>query len=277
MEKGSLKKQRRLTPLENIFLKSGFSGLSDEEAIELLLCLVLNRRRCRQLAIKCYERFNSLVGLLTALPAELEQVGLSSHSVLCIKLLHALPVEILKQKITEKPIHDSAEDIFNFLYYSMRDRKTEVFKVIYLNSRSEIIDTADLFEGTADNIPIRPREIIESAISHSAAGLIFVHNHPTGDPTPSRSDKQITRDLVFVGMILQIKVLDHIIIGANNYFSFADGGLIQKYEDNFLNLKIRGVLASVPLYQRYNQLPRRLHYQDRASMLPNIARHLTRK
>ena len=247
MDTSTSTKQRRTTLLEERFLKSGFSGLSDEEAIELLLCSVLNRRRCKQLAKKCYERFNSLTGLLTALPAELEQVGLGGHSVLCIKLLHELPVEVLKQKITEKPIHDSSEDIFNYLYYSMRDLKKEVFKVIYLNSRSQIIDTADLFEGTADSIPIRPREIVESAMSYSAAGLIFVHNHPTGDPTPSRSDKQLTRDLVFVGMILQIKALDHIIIGEDKYFSFADDGLIQKYEDNFLDLKIRGTIASTPL------------------------------
>ncbi|MBA7692568.1 hypothetical protein ES703_101135 [subsurface metagenome] len=71
--------------------------------------------------------------------------------------------------------------------------------------------------------------------------MIFAHNHPTGDPTPTKSDKQLTRDLVFIASMLQIKVLDHIIIGENTYFSFADDGLIQKYEDNFLNLKIRGV------------------------------------
>ena len=71
--------------------------------------------------------------------------------------------------------------------------------------------------------------------------MYFVHNHPSGDPTPSKSDKQLTRDLVFLGNVLQIKVLDHIIVGENRYFSFADEGLIQKYEDNFLNLKIRGV------------------------------------
>jgi len=74
--------------------------------------------------------------------------------------------------------------------------------------------------------------------------LIFVHNHPSGDPTPSKSDKQFTRDLVFVGNIVQIKVLAHIIIGENRYFSFADEGLIEKYEDNFLNLKIKGVFDS---------------------------------
>jgi DNA repair protein RadC len=123
----------------------------------------------------------------------------------------------------------------------MRDLKKEVFKVIFLDKRSRIIDIADLFEGTRDGVSIRPREIEESAIKHNASALIFVHNHPSGNPTPTKFDKQITRDLVFAGMILLIKVLDHIIIGENKYFSFADEGLIEKYEDEFLNLRIKAV------------------------------------
>ena len=126
----------------------------------------------------------------------------------------------------------------------MRDLKNEVFKVIYLDNRNRIIEVADLFIGSVDSAPVRPREIVESAINTNATCLIFVHNHPSGDPAPSRSDKRLTRDLVFMGMLMQIKVLDHIVIGANKYFSFADEGLIQKYEDEFLNLKIRLRLKS---------------------------------
>jgi DNA repair protein RadC len=180
---------------------------------------------------------------------ELQQAGISLLCMFYIKLLHELPIEILKQKIIEKSIYKSSKEVFDYLYYSMRDLKKEIFKVIYLNRRSQIIDTVDLFEGTLDDIPIRPREIIESAIKYYAAALIFVHNHPSGDPAPSRSDKQLTRDLVFVGYILQIKVSDHIIIGENRYFSFADEGLIEKYEDNFQNMRIRGVFDIKPLFR----------------------------
>ena len=126
----------------------------------------------------------------------------------------------------------------------MRDLKNEVFKVIYLDNRNQIIEVTDLFIGSVDRASIRPREIVESAINANATCLIFVHNHPSGDPAPSRIDKRLTRDLVFMGMLMQIKVLDHIVIGANKYFSFADEGLIQKYEDEFLNLKIRLRLKS---------------------------------
>lgn len=162
----------------------------------------------------------------------------------CIKLLHELPAEVLKGKITEQPIYKASKEVFDYLRYSMRDLEKEVFKIIYLNNQNQIIGTVDLFEGTLESIPIRPREIVESAIKYNATALIFAHNHPSGDPTPSRSDKQLTRDLVFIGMLLPIGVLDHIIIGGNRYFSFADAGLIQKYEDNFLNLKIRSVFES---------------------------------
>ena len=121
----------------------------------------------------------------------------------------------------------------------MRDLKKEVFKVIYLNSQNQIIETEDLFEGTLDKSIISPREVMERAIKQNAVSLIFVHNHPAGNPTPSLSDKELTKDLLYAASIMQIKVLDHIIIGNNTYFSFAGEGLIEEYRMGFLNIKIR--------------------------------------
>lgn len=245
--------RRSLTQLQGRFIKGGFKELGDREIIELLLSLVLPARKAKKLAKECLKRFQNIREFLAASPPELEQIGITPACMFCIKLLHELPTEVLKRKIVAKPIYDSAEDIFNYLYYTMRDLNKEIFKVIYLDKRNHIIDTVDLFEGTTDSIPIRPREIVESAITHGAANLVFVHNHPSGDPAPSRSDKQLTRDLVFVGMILQIKVLDHIIIGENSYFSFANEGLLQKYEDSFLNLRIKRMAFSQPNRQYKNE------------------------
>jgi DNA repair protein RadC len=244
MSSGTSSGQRPLTPLQERFIRSGFEGFGEPEIIELLLSLVLPPRECKKRAKQCVEQFQNLRGFLAASAEELRQIGLSSYCICGIKLLHELPTEILKQKIIEQPVHKSSKQVFDYLYYSMCDLKKEVFKVIYLNNRNQIIDTADLFEGTLDSIPIHPREIVEGALNHNATCLIFAHNHPSGDPTPSKSDKQLTRDLVFVGNILQIKVLDHIIIGDNRYFSFADEGLIARYEDSFLNLRIRGMFYS---------------------------------
>jgi len=236
------KRRRPLTLLQERFLKFGLEGFKDREIIELLLLSPeLSPRECKKLTKQVVERFKTLRQLVAASPEELCQAGVTPYGILHIKFVREIATEILKQRIVEQSVYKSAKEVFDYLNYAMRDLKKEVFKVIYLNNRNQIIETEDLFEGTLESIPIRPREIVESVIEHGAAALIFAHNHPTGDPTPSKSDKQLTRDLVFIGNMLQIKVLDHIIIGENTYFSFADDGLIQKYEDNFLNLKIRGV------------------------------------
>jgi DNA repair protein RadC len=249
--------QRPLTPLQRRFVKSGLKGLEEPEIVELLLSLSLpcsvcpmqplspacqDCRKQNELVLEKLRTFNSRQ-LLSALPLELHQICDSPYMEFLIKLLQELPSEILKQRITEHSVHSSSKEVFDYLYYSMRDLKKELFKVIFLDNRSRIIDIADLFEGTRDGVPIRPREIEESAIRHNASALIFVHNHPSGNPKPTKIDKQITRDLVFAGMILLIKVLDHIIIGENKYFSFADEGLIEKYEDEFLNLRIKAISA----------------------------------
>ncbi len=239
--------ERQLTPLQGRFIRSGFEGFSDREILELFLSLCLPRRECRKLAKECLAKFKDLSGFLAASPQELERVGLTLRSIFSIKVLRELPAEVLKKKIIEQPFYKSSKEVFDYLYYSMRDLKKEVFRAIYLNSRNQIIDTVDLFEGTLESIPIRPREIVDSAIKHGSAAVIFVHNHPSGDTTPSRGDKQLTRDLVFIGNIIQIKVLDHIIIGGNEYFSFADEGLIQKYQDDFLNMRIRRLDDGAPL------------------------------
>jgi len=254
MESSSLVRQGCLTPLQKRFIRTGFEGFSDEEYIGLLLSLFLSPRECKKLTKECIERFGNLRRFVSASLEELQQTGIPPPCIYCIRLLHELPVAVLKQKIIEKPVYKSSKEVFDYLYYSMRDLKKEVFKVIYLNNRSQIIDTSDLFDGTLEDIPIRPREIVESAIRHSATALIFVHNHPSGDPTPSKSDKLLTRDLVFIGHILQIKVLDHIIIGENRFFSFADGGLIEKYEDNFLNLRIRSLFDIRPRSENLSPL-----------------------
>ena len=254
-----------------------FRDLSESTGVRLIFNLCRYSPECDKNIEKCVKHFKTVRALLSASDRELQQSGVCPHGLFAIKLFRELPAIVLKQKIMERSIYKSSKEVFDYLYYSMRDLKNELFKVLYLNNRSQIIDVVDLFEGTKDSIHIHPREIVESAISHGAAGLIFVHNHPTGDPNPSKTDKQLTKDLVFIGMILQINVLDHIIIGENSYFSFADEGLIKKYQDAFLDLKIRGVLASSPIYQHYNKLPRGLHFQRQVNNLSNIISHLKRK
>jgi DNA repair protein RadC len=233
--------------LRERFLKSGLAGFHDYEIIELLLTLGSPRKDCKQQAKEVIKRFKTLRGALSASLEELQQIdGIGAHSAFGIKLVWEVAEEFLKQKIVDKPVYKSAKEIFDYLYHSMRDLKKEVFKVIYLNSQNQVIDIADLFEGTVNASSIYPREIMRAAIKQDAVFLIFVHNHPSGDPDPSRYDNEVTRDLVFAGNIMQIKVLDHIIIGENRYYSFAAEGLIEKYEEDFLNIKIRDRFGTKP-------------------------------
>ena len=228
--------------LREKFLKSGLSGFHDYEIIELLLSLGTPRRDTKPQAKEALKRFKTLRGVLEAPRNELEQIeGIGPHSAFGIKLVQEVAREFLKEKIIDKPVYKSAQEIFDYLYHSMRDLKKEVFKVIYLNSQNQIIEAADVSEGTVNSSSVSPREVIEGAIKHNAVSLIFVHNHPSGNPAPSQSDKDLTRDLIYAGSIMRIKVLDHVIIGDNKYFSFAGDGLIEEAELSFLNLKIKGV------------------------------------
>ena len=233
--------------LRERFIKSGLTGFHDYEIIELLLTLGSPRKDCKQQAKEVIKRFKTLRGALSASPQELQRIeGIGAHSAFGIKLVWEVAEEFLKQRIMDKPVYKSAKEIFDYLYLSMRDLKKEAFKVIYLNTQNQIIDITDLFEGTVNASSIYPREIMREAIRRDAVSLIFVHNHTSGDPEPSRSDKEITRDLVFAGNIMQIKVLDHIIIGENRYYSFAGEGLIEKYEEDFLNIRIRDRFGTKP-------------------------------
>ena len=228
--------------LREKFIKSGLGGFHDYEIIELLLTLGSPRKDCKQQAKEAIKRFKSLQGVLEAPADELQQIsGIGPHSAFGIRLVQEAAREFLKEKIIDKPIYKSAREVFDYLYHSMRNLKKEVFKVIYLNSQNQIIEMTDLFEGTISSSSIYPREVIRGAIKYNAASLLFVHNHPSGNPEPSDNDKELTRDLVYAGSIMLIKVLDHIIIGENRYFSFAEEGLIEKFELDFLNLKMRGI------------------------------------
>jgi DNA repair protein RadC len=224
--------------LRERFTQSGLAGFLDYEIVELLLTLGTPRRDCKTQAKEAINKFKTLRGVLEAPPEELRKIkGITAHNVFVIKFMQEIAREFLKKQVLDQPYCRSSKEVFDYLYHSMRDLKKEVFKVMFLDSQNRVREIEDLFEGTLNASAIYPREIIQGAVKHNAAALIFAHNHPAGNPQPSDNDKQITQDLVFAGNIMQIKVLDHIIIGDNSYFSFADAGLIDEYNSDFLSLK----------------------------------------
>lgn len=217
--------------LRDKFLQGGLNGFLDYEIVELLLTLGTPRKDCKTAAKEALRRFKMLRGVLEAEDEELLEIkGLGPHNIFGIKLVQEVSRRFLREKMMSRPVCHSSREVFDFLYHSLRDSKKEKFKVIFLDAKNYILEEKTFFEGTVDSSAVYPREIMKSAIRHNASSLIFVHNHPSGDPNPSESDRDITKELVFAANIIQLKVLDHIIIGNNCYFSFADEGIIEDYE-----------------------------------------------
>ncbi len=224
--------------LRDKFLKHGLNAFLDYEIVELLLALGNPRRDCKQQAKAALKKFKTLSNVLAAPAEDLQEVsGIGPRNVFGIRLVHEVARRSLKERMMSRPVCHSSREVFDYLYHALRDVKTERFKVLFLDAKNRIIEEQTFSEGTVDSSAVYPREIIRAALRHHASSLIFVHNHPSGDPAPSASDREITQELVFAVLTMQIKVLDHIIIGSNRYFSFADQGLIAEFELEFNSLK----------------------------------------
>jgi DNA repair protein RadC len=226
--------------LREKFLNGGLAGFLDYEIIELLLTLGTPRKDCKLQAKEALKMFQSLRGVLEAPDDELQKIrGIGLHNVFGLKLIQEISRRFLKEKMVSRPYCQSSKEVFDYLYHSLRDLKKEKFKVLFLDAKNNILKEITIFEGTVDSSAVYPREIVKEALRCDASSLIFVHNHPSGDPEPSASDREITRELVFAASVMQLKVLDHIIIGNNRYFSFADEGLIEEYGIMFLDFNKR--------------------------------------
>ncbi len=216
------------------FFRAGLAGFLDYEVIEILLTLGTPRRDCKEPAKEALREFKSFRGVLEAPPEELQRIrGIGRRNVFGIKLIQEVSRRFLKDRIIDRPACHSSRELFEFLTHALRDLRTERFKVIFLDPKNQVLEERTLFEGTVDSSAVYPREVIKDALRHEASALIFAHNHPSGDPEPSLCDKEITRDLLFAAGVVEIRVLDHIIIGNNRYFSFADEGLIDDYNRLF--------------------------------------------
>ncbi|MBN2198982.1 MAG: DNA repair protein RadC [Candidatus Aminicenantes bacterium] len=217
--------------LREKFLRGGLNGFLDYEVLELLLALATPRRDCRELARRLLAEYRSLRAVLEADVRELLRFkGLGPRNVFGLRFVQEVSGRFLRDRMMSRPYYRSSKEVFDYLYHSLRDVKREKFKVLFLDTKNRIIEEKTLFEGTVDSSAVYPREVVKDALRYDASSLIFIHNHPSGDPEPSLSDRQITRELVFAAKVLQLKVLDHIIIGQGCYFSFADQGLIEDYD-----------------------------------------------
>jgi len=220
--------------LRERFLEGGLERFSDEEAVEFLLTLGTPRGDLRLSARETLKRFGSLSSVLSAPLEKLTEIkGIGPKNALYLKFVHQVARRYLKDKAESNAFFGSSRAVFDYLFHSMRDLKREVFKVLFLNRKNELILDKDLFFGTLTESAVYPREVMTLALEHRAAGLVLVHNHPSGDPAPSPEDHRLTKDLVWAARLLSIQILDHIVIGNNKYYSYADEGLIKQYVSEY--------------------------------------------
>ena len=209
-------------------LRNGEHTLSDTELLAILLRTGTKGESAIDLARKILRKFKTFREMSHTDIRKWEKIkGLGDAKICQIKSALEIGRRFREVEMRrEKPKVKSSEDIVDIFMPRMRDLNTELFKVLCLDSRNRIIDDIEIEEGTVNQANPIIREIFQKASREFPASIICMHNHPSGDPSPSREDKEFTKTLVKAGEILNIKVLDHIIFGDNTYFSFADKNLI---------------------------------------------------
>ena len=213
--------------LREKFLKNGLDGFLDYEIIELLLTLGTPRKDCKQSAKDALKKFGSLKAVLEAEPTELKEIKcIGDNNVFGLKIAQSVSRRYLADRIIDQDFIRSADEVIDYLKHNLRDKSREVFLVIYLNGRNQILKMEELFQGTLTTSAVYPREVVKRALVNDAAALVFVHNHPSGNPNPSKDDLTITKKLKEAAQAIDVSVHDHLIIAGNDVYSFADHGLI---------------------------------------------------
>jgi DNA repair protein RadC len=212
-------------------LKHGAHTLSNAELLAILIRTGVKGSSAVDLGHQLIQKFKTLRQMSGADVGQFREIkGLSTAKIAHIKAA----VELGRRMMSEERALDrsirSSSDVADYLMPLLRDLKHEVFKVVLLDRGNSVLEVADIGEGDVAKTEPSIRKIMLRAAQANAAGFIAVHNHPSGDPTPSEQDKLLTRDLVIAGRAMEIRVFDHLIIGDGRYFSFTDEGLIEEYE-----------------------------------------------
>ncbi len=213
--------------LRKRLLEGGGEGLHDHEIVEYLLALAIPRRDTKPLAKQLIAYYGSFAALLTADAENIaRQPGMGETSTAALKIVQAAALRMLSEPVRDMPILASWQSLLDYLRADMAHLTTERVRVLYINSKNMLIRDEVAGEGSIDQAPIYVREVIRRAIDLGAAGMILVHNHPSGDSTPSRQDITLTREIIEAGKRLGINVHDHVIIGKDGFSSMRSAGLI---------------------------------------------------
>jgi len=219
--------QGHYSRLRQRFLSAGIDGFLDYEVVELLLKLADNRRDQKITAKLLLNTFKSLRGVLEASPEQLKKIkGIGDANIFGLKLVQSVARRYLKEQIIGENYIQSSENVLDYLRHNLRDRGREVFLVVLLNGRNQVLDIVELFEGTLTTSAVYPREVIKLILEKDAAVVIFVHNHPSGNPNPSKDDQNLTQILKAACSTIDVQLHDHLIIAGNDYTSMADKGMV---------------------------------------------------
>lgn len=209
------------------FMRAGEEALADHEMLEFLLFSAIPRQDTKPFAKRLLARFGSYEEVLAAEPYQLREIFPKNDSAIAIlKAVEAAAIRLTSRQVMGKPILGSWSALIQYCQANIARHPIEQFRVLLLDKKNRLIEDRLMGEGTVDHAPVYPREIMKRVLSANASAVILVHNHPSGDPTPSRADIDMTKAIVASLKTIQVSVHDHLVIGRTGHVSFVQSGLL---------------------------------------------------
>jgi DNA repair protein RadC len=207
-------------------LKAGADSLPDYELLELLLFHAIERIDTKPLAKRLLERFGTLGDIFAAEPAQLREFDIDQRTLVLFRALRETARRLAERKVKDMPVLTNWQQLIDYCHTALAHEKTEQFRILFLDRKNVLIADEIQQRGTIDHTPVYPREVVKRALAHNAAALILVHNHPSGDPKPSRDDIEMTKEIAKAAEALGIAIHDHLVIGRKGHASFRSLGLL---------------------------------------------------
>ncbi len=213
--------------LRERFMKAGVDGVQDYELLELILFRAIPRRDVKPLAKDLLRHFGSFADVLAASSERLkEQKGVSDAVIAEIKIVQAASLKLSQENILTRHVLSSWDALVEYCRAATAYEKIEQFRILFLDTKNALIADEKQQSGTVNHTPVYPREVVKRALALDASAIILVHNHPSGDPTPSRADIDMTRQIYNAAKPLGIRIHDHLVIGRGEHYSFRQNGLL---------------------------------------------------
>ena len=213
--------------LRGRFLAGGAQALPDYELLELVLFRAIPRQDVKPLARRLLDKFGDFNGVVSASIDTLQKTdGVGTAVIVELKIVEAAAQRLSRARVLQRHVVSSWDALLDYCHTTMSHRATEHFRILFLDTKNTLIADEEQASGTLDHVPVYPREVVKRALELNAAAIILVHNHPSGDPTPSQADIDMTKRIIAAAKALSITVHDHLIIGKSSECSFRSEGLI---------------------------------------------------